>query len=236
MSQLRESVVADAREVGETAAQILLPRWPQIQAVVALGDRQVEILYAAEQRRVDMIAVGARGLGRLKRHLVGSTSLAVARYAPCPVVIIRGRLRPVKRILVAVDGSDGSRAALRFLSTFGLESNTAVILVHVLPPPVPSLHGMGTSIPDWTNSDVVMTDAAAALSDARRPIEQVVREGDPAREIVRSARNRDVDLVVLGARGLRTLGRVLLGSVSETVVHHVGRPVVIVRERDDSVR
>ena len=80
------------------------------------------------------------------------------------------------------------------------------------------------------------SDAAAALSSARRPIEQVVCEGDPAREIVKSARTRDVDLVVLGARGLRTLGRLLLGSVSETVVHHVGRPVVIVRERDESVR
>ncbi len=56
-------------------------------------------------------------------------------------------------------------------------------------------------------------------------------DGDPAREIVRIARSRDVDLVVLGARGLRTIGRLLLGSVSETVLHHVDRAVVIVRER-----
>jgi nucleotide-binding universal stress UspA family protein len=129
---------------------------------------------------------------------------------------------------VAVDGSEGAGAALRFLSTFGLVSNTPVILMHVLPTPVRGLHGTRT-IPDWTNASVVMTDAAAVFSDARRPIEHLVREGDPAREIVRSARNRDVDLVVLGARGLRTLGRLLLGSVSETVLHHVGRPVMIVR-------
>jgi nucleotide-binding universal stress UspA family protein len=205
-----------------------------------------EIVHVAEETRVDMIVVGARGFGRLKRFFVGSTSLAVARYAPCPVAIVRGRLRPVERILVAVDGSEGSRAALRFLSTFGLVSNTPVILVYVLPTAVPGLRGTGTSFPDRppdeehrkqrADADAVLTDAAAVLSDARRPIEQLVCEGDPAREIVRSARNRDVDLVVLGARGLRTLGRLLLGSVSETVVHHVGRPVVIVRERDETVR
>jgi nucleotide-binding universal stress UspA family protein len=48
---------------------------------------------------------------------------------------------------------------------------------------------------------------------------------------VRKAHGLDADLVVLGARGLRTLGRLLLGSVSETVLHQVKRPVVIVRER-----
>jgi nucleotide-binding universal stress UspA family protein len=236
MGQLRESVIADAREVAEIAADVLRPRWPQVQTVATLGDPQVEIIHLAEETRVDMIAMGARGFGRLKRVFVGSTSLAVARYASCPVAIVRGRLRPIECILVAVDGSEGSRAALRFLSTLGLVSHTSVILVHVLPPPVPGLYGIGTSVPDRTKADVVMTEAAAALSDVRRPIEHLVCEGDPAREIVRSARHRDVDLVVLGARGLRTLGRLLLGSVSETVVHHVGRPVLIVRERDESVR
>ena len=82
----------------------------------------------------------------------------------------------------------------------------------------------------------MLADLAATLSQARRPIERLVAEGDPAREIVKSADSRDADLVVLGARGLRTLGRLLLGSVSETVLHHVGRPVVIVRERDDTIR
>jgi nucleotide-binding universal stress UspA family protein len=106
---------------------------------------------------------------------------------------------------------------------------------------IPRLRRRGTSSPDRQpdedrrkqreDADAMLTDAAAVLADTGRPVERLVSEGDPAREIVRTAQSRGVDLVVLGARGLRTLGRLLLGSVSETVLHHVGRPMVIVRER-----
>lgn len=247
MSELRESVMAAARQAGERAATILRQRWPDVETIVALGDPRVEIVRVAEEARADMIALGARGLGRLKRFFVGSTSLAVARYGPCPVAIVKGRPRKVGRILVAVDGSEGSRAALRFLSSFQLVRDAQVSLLHVLPAYAESrLRGSGTAFPDRqphedrrkqrADADAVLADAAALLAEARRPVERLVSEGDPAREIVRSAQSRDVDLVVLGARGLRTLGRLLLGSVSETVLHHVGRPVVIVRGSDDTVR
>ena len=241
MSQLRESVMNEARQVAERTAKILRRRWPEVESVVTFGEPQVEIVHVAEGTRVDMIPLGSRGLGRPRRFFVGSTSLAVARYAPCPVAIVRDRPRAVRRILVAVDGSEGSRAALRFLSTLELVRDTQVSLLHVLPTSaVPALRRRGTS-PDQQadedrrkrreDADAMLTDAAAVLADTGRPVERLVSEGDPAREIVRTAESRDVDLVVLGARGLRTLGRLLLGSVSETVLQHVGRPMVIVRER-----
>ncbi|MGH7306170.1 MAG: universal stress protein [Candidatus Rokuibacteriota bacterium] len=81
------------------------------------------------------------------------------------------------------------------------------------------------------DAEEVLADAAEVLAEVPHPVERLVVDGDPARQIVAMARSRDVDLVVLGARGLRAIGRLLLGSVSETVLHHVGRPVVIVRER-----
>jgi nucleotide-binding universal stress UspA family protein len=242
MRQLRERVIAEARQSGEKAAKILRPRWPEVEMIVTLGDPRVEIVHVAEETRVDMIALGARGLGRLKRSFVGSTSLAVARYAPCPVAIVRGRLRPVRHILIAVDGSEGSHAALRFLSIFELVRDSQISLLHVLPTStIPGRHRTGTSFPkqqpdedrreERATAEGMLANAAALLAEARHPAERLVSEGDPAQEIVRSARRCDVDLVVLGARGLRTLGRLLLGSVSETVLHHLGRPVVIVRER-----
>ena len=208
--------------------------------VVVQGDPRVEIVHEAEEGRVDMVALGARGLGPLKRVLLGSTSLAAARYAPCPVAIIRGRPRKVRHVLVAVDDSSGCRAALQFLSTVGLVRGRQVSLVHVLPPGVAHRPGRtllqrGRQAPGdrrrrRVDVGAMLAAAAAGFPDARQPIERWVTEGDPAREIVRRAHDRDVDLVVLGARGLRTMGRLLLGSVSETVLHHAGRPVLIVRD------
>ncbi|MBI1736177.1 MAG: universal stress protein [Candidatus Rokubacteria bacterium] len=242
MRELRERAVAEAHQAAERTAKILSGRWPAVDTLVTQGDPQVEIVRVAEDRRVDMTVLGARGLGPMKRFFVGSTSLAVARYAPSPVAIVRGRPRPVRHVLVSVDGSEGSRAALRFLSSFELLRGTRVSLLHVLQrPDVPGLRRRVTPRPDRehdedrrkqrADAETVLADAAAVLADAPSPVERLVVEGDPAQEIVRIARRRDVDLVVLGARGLRTLGRLLLGSVSETVLHHAGRPVVIARER-----
>jgi nucleotide-binding universal stress UspA family protein len=228
MSQLRESVVTQARHAAEKAAKVLRPRWPEVKTLVTEGDPRVEIVRAAEDLRADMLALGARGVGRLKRLLVGSTSLAAARYAPCPVAIVRGRARPVRRALVAVDGSEGSRAALRFLSLFDLVREARVGLLHVLQGPAQTGDERRTPQADV---EKMLTDAATVLGAGRYPIERLVVDGDPGRQIVSIASSRNVDLVVLGARGLRTLGRLLLGSVSETVLHHAGRPVVIVRER-----
>jgi len=226
MSQLRESVVTEARHVADKAAKVLRPRWPEVKTLVTEGDPRVEIVRAADDLRADMLALGARGVGRLKRLLVGSTSLAAARYAPCPVAIVQGRARAVRRALVAVDGSEGSRAALRFLSLFDLVREARVSLLHVLQGPA---HTGGERGKPQTEVEKMLTDAATVLGAGRYPIERLVVDGDPGRQIVSIASSRNVDLIVLGARGLRTLGRLLLGSVSETVLHHAGRPVVIVR-------
>ena len=63
------------------------------------------------------------------------------------------------------------------------------------------------------------------------PVERLVADGDPARQIVSIARRRNFDLVFRGARGLRRSIAYFLEASRRLVLHHVGRPVVIVRER-----
>ena len=242
LKQLRQDILAAARRAGASTATILRPRWSEIEVVVVLGDPTVEIVHIAEQTPVDMIVLGARGLTRRReRWFVGSTSLTVARYAPCPVMVVRGRTGRVRRVLVAVDGSEAARAALRFVRTVHRPDDVHVGLLHVLPAPMASggrrrrqsaaANREPGQDPRPADADAVLEDAAAVLGETGRPVERLVSEGDPAREIVRIAEARDVDLVVLGARGLGTLERLLLGSVSETVLHQAARPVLIVRGR-----
>jgi nucleotide-binding universal stress UspA family protein len=56
-------------------------------------------------------------------------------------------------------------------------------------------------------------------------------EGDPATRILELARERDVDLIVVGSRGLGTIASTLLGSVSSRVVHRADRPVLVAARR-----
>jgi nucleotide-binding universal stress UspA family protein len=115
LKQLRQDVLAAARRAGASTATSLRPRWSEVEVVVVLGDPAVEIVRIAEETPVDLIALGARALTHRQRWFVGSTSLTVARYARCPVLVVRGRTGRVRRALVAVDGSESSRAALHFL-------------------------------------------------------------------------------------------------------------------------
>jgi nucleotide-binding universal stress UspA family protein len=231
MTELRAAVCRQARRVAERAAKTLGRRWRDVEVIVREGDPRVEIVRAAEEMRVGMIVLGSRGVGRIKRFLIGSTSLATARYAPCPVAVVRGRPHKTGRVLVAVDGSSGATDALRFLSISELEHDSRVTLLHVLPRAVGA--GAGRSEDERkrrAEAETLLRNAAAMLGDSRRHIERLVGHGDAVREIVKTASRRDVDVVIVGARGLRTLGRLLLGSVSETVLHQVNRPVIIVRE------
>jgi nucleotide-binding universal stress UspA family protein len=75
MSDVRACVRDDARRAGEGAAKILKRRWGDVETVVTEGDPRVEIVHVAAERRVEMIVLGARGLGRVKRLFIGSTSL-----------------------------------------------------------------------------------------------------------------------------------------------------------------
>ena len=240
LKQLRQDVLAAAHRAGASTATILRPRWSETEVIVVLGDPTVEIVHIAEQTPVDMIVLGTRGLTRRERWFVGSTSLTVARYAPCPVMVVRGRTGRVRRVLVAVDGSETARAALRFVRIVHRPDDAHVGLLHVLPAPRasggrrrrrPAANREPGPDPRPADADAVLADAASVLGETVRPVERLVSEGDPAREIVRIAEDRDVDLVVVGARGLRTLERLLLGSVSEAVLHHAARPVLIVRAR-----
>ena len=62
------------------------------------------------------------------------------------------------------------------------------------------------------------------------PVDEIVAEGEPAREILRAAEDWHADLIVLGTHGRGTLGRLLLGSTADTVFRHAPCPVLIVRQ------
>ena len=226
-----------ARTLVEDAARALADRGP-VETRVCEGEPRARILAEARDWDADLLVVGAKGLGAVKRFLLGSVSTGVVHGAHCAVAVVRGEARPPARVLLACDGSTDAMAAVRYVGMLPLVSNTAVRLLAVVPP-MPSIpiasEIAGTP---WPPAPEVIAEATAQMEQSlveaeatlgRPASERAVRVGDPASAILDAART--ADLIVLGARGLGALGRMMIGSVSERVLQHAECPVLIVKAK-----
>ncbi|HET7465302.1 MAG TPA: universal stress protein [Candidatus Dormibacteraeota bacterium] len=128
------------------------------------------------------------------------------------------------RILLAIDASDASAAAVRLAGGIASALKADVAVLHA--------HEPGFSD---TGHDAPESRAAAALAAAGIPARIEVRSGEPAEEIVAASRRVKPDLLVMGSRGRSRLGKAILGSVSQEVMARVTCPVLLVRADGDTV-
>lgn len=141
-----------------------------------------------------------------------------------------------KRILLPTDGSQGASEALNCATAIARKFDSELEVVFVTEP-----HPMLTA----PYSESILMDAlqatreegenvlAQATETARQSgIDQVksaMLEGHPAEEIVRYAREHQMDIIVMGTHGRRGINRMLLGSIAEEVVRTASMPVMTVR-------
>jgi nucleotide-binding universal stress UspA family protein len=240
---LERSALEAARGVLEEARGALAGRGLAIETDVAVGDPKAEIVRIAEEWGADLLVLGARGLSGIKRFLLGGVSLAVAHHVRCPVLVVKGRPRKLGSVLVAMDGSEDSFRAVRFLQSLPLPRQTKVRLLSVVEPiryPASApivLRGQLVRMIKEVESErrgqleKVLEQAASQLDDKITRVTRSTPSGDPASVITASAATYDADLIVVGARGHGAMARLLLGSVSEKVLRHARCPVLIVKER-----
>lgn len=176
-------------------------------------------------RAGDLVAIGSRGLDALDRFLLGSVSTQVLLHAPCSVLIVKEPPRPVRRMVVAVDGSRASETAVRFVLQDLLPQwqlrNTEIVLVHAMPLlKYPEVKEAGKRL---------FKRYADKLVQAGFTVTEAPRLGRPADEIITVAKQKQADLIVMGAKGLGAVGRFFLGSVSTKVAQHSSCSVLVVR-------
>jgi nucleotide-binding universal stress UspA family protein len=236
----RQVRVHEAHEAIDEACKLL---GVAVASRLAEGDAREEIIATAIGWAADLIVLGARGLGAVKEFLLGSVSLGVARHAPCPVLVCKGSPRSVHTITIAHDGSPGAEEALRFVTGLPLLPATRLRIIGVAdpvryPPTAPEIIGgaLRAAVADIERERRATLERrlAPAIAAARACVSTAdlsIGLGQPATEILRYADVTDTDLLVLGARGLGTMKRLLLGSVSEAVLRHAGCSVLVVRSR-----
>src|SRR5215207_5005122 len=184
------------------------------------------ILAAAIKHDADLIVVGNRGMGQATRFRLGSVPDWVAHDAPCDLLIVdttgragpRDPAPPYSRILAGTDGSGTATEAVRKAYTLASVYAGSVILVHVGDPLVGAIK---------------LEEVASAKPEDVEAEKRTV-EGDPAQRICELAEAEDVQLVVVGNKGMAGVRR-FLGSVPNKVAHEVPSDVLIVKTVDRSV-
>lgn len=158
----------------------------------------------------------------------------------------KGGAGPLRRIILAIDASEASAKAVSFVLTkFQPDHSTGkssgrvplhVSVVHVMARRPAAPIEFKFSAP-WIKSEKKAKDAARRLAEkcaqeltkAGFTAESVFEIGNPAEEIIEVASKEKADLIVMGAKGLGTIDRVLLGSVSMQVLQYANCPVLVVR-------
>jgi nucleotide-binding universal stress UspA family protein len=212
-----------------------------VETAVVQGDPREAIATAASEWGADLIVVGAAGLGAVKEFLLGSVSLGVVRHAPCAVLVCKGSPRDVGTITIAYDGSPGAEAAVRFVTRLRLPHHAHLRVVGVAEPvryPASAPGRLGKAlriaITEAENErkaslEAKLEPAVVELWPRVATVDASICVGSAAPEIVRYADASATDLLVVGARGLGTMRRLLLGSVSEAVLRHASCCVLVVR-------
>jgi len=244
-------MIADAEEVAERGrkrVQQALPEW-SVTHEVKTGSPAFELLNHAEQYQPHLIVVGSHGRTALGRFVLGSVSQKVLTEAPCSVRI--GRPTPgvgasAQRILLGIDGSRGSTAAVREVGrrdwTPGSEVRVVVAqdLMKTFPaslliPPVKEFVDE-TNKEEYTAAEELAADAVkilrASLGD-RVTVSWAIDSGDPKEVLVRLAEKFGADCIFTGATGFSNrIERFILGSVSAAVAARAHCAVEVVRESD----
>jgi nucleotide-binding universal stress UspA family protein len=189
-----------------------------------------ELLRAAES--ASTLVVGSKGHGTFSEALVGSMSQHLARHASCPVVVVREpRDSGSRRIVVGIDGSHTSLAALEYACRRAELTGETVVAVHGWHVHVPSTDVWNSDprIIETKDREILLAESIAGVRtdhpDVR--LEHEVVAVEPEQCLVDAS--VAAALLVVGSRGLGWFRGLLLGSVSQGVLQRAQCPVAVVR-------
>lgn len=237
-----EEQMAEARVSLEPAAKELLRHGREVEVAVEMEDPASEILEAAAD--ADLIVMTTRGSGAANRAVFGSVADRVANHSPVPVLLLRGDNQPtteplVARVVVPLDGSDLSEAALRPAIDVSCDLGVPLHLVRVVDsdPVRDTVRGgpMAASATGRATERAVgeanrYLDARAQVARDRNCVAVTeTRTGYPVTELI--ATLKQGDLVVMSSHGRGGFGRWLLGSVADRLIREAPAPVLLVPRR-----
>jgi nucleotide-binding universal stress UspA family protein len=211
------------------------------EVIVDDGDAADRIVERASSEAADLMVIGTHGLRGFERFMLGSVAERVLRKATCPVMTIPPASAtdakvPYTRLLCPVDFGESSVVALRYAFSLAQEADAALTILHVI------------DSPQDPELSVEQLDAAEVREfveeQARRRLDELVTDdartwskptarigyGKPYRQILETAENDKVDLIVIGIHGRNPIDVMLFGSTTNQVVRRASCPVLTLRQ------
>jgi nucleotide-binding universal stress UspA family protein len=250
---------ASIDEILARACEVVQPLVPEVRTGVRVGHPATEIVREAEEGGYALVIVGQRpNRNLMKRFLQGSTAVRVVEHAPCPVIVAKGKIGSIQRILLCDSGSKDPSVGLpsttqgtgrtgeappSVLSRFImlpvdlLDGYGEIVVLHVMSQMSagPGVRGkqLRSEMEDLINErapegELLQRDIDA-LDRLGLRARAKVRHGLVVEEILSEVQNEDYDLVVIGAYRGEGWQRILLDDLAHRLVVEPDRPVLVVR-------
>ncbi|MFL6141816.1 MAG: universal stress protein [Labedaea sp.] len=185
-------------------------------------------------RSAALLVLGSRGLGGFTGLLAGSVAVALAAHAHCPVAVVRGARPADGPVVVGIDGSPASEQAIGFAFEQAALRGAELVAVHAWSEVVYPLYD-GAYLPDidWRpveeQAGELLAERLAGWQEKypEVTVRRVVERNHPASALLAAARS--AQLLVVGSRGRGGFTGLMLGSISQAMIHHAPCPIVIAR-------
>jgi nucleotide-binding universal stress UspA family protein len=218
----------------DRAVSLLPPHHGPVTKRLEEGSPAEGLLRIAEEEKVDLIVVGARGLGPVKEYVFGSVSHRVVIHAPCSTLVVKVPLREVNHILIPVEGEEDANVTAEFLKKNPFRTQPKVTVVHVVPYTDP-VWPVGAMIPESFRQDMLTQgqNMANKMVSTLQPLGYQVEGkaviGVPSYSIVSEAGEKKVDMILMPSNNRTRMSRFFLGSVSHGVLHSAPCSVLLIR-------
>jgi nucleotide-binding universal stress UspA family protein len=199
------------------------------------GSPAESILKMAQDEKVDLVVMGARGMGRVREQIFGSVSHRVMTHASCSTLLVKEPVRHMKNLLVPIDGQEDSDDVLAFFKKNPFREPCSITVLHAIPL-VDPVWPVGAMIPPEFRKEMVayaekfMQVLCVELKRLGHQAKGLAFEGAPSVTIAEEVKKTKPDLLIMRPHRQSGVSRFFLGSVSHSVVHHTDCSLLLVRE------
>ena len=234
-----DALTQGGKTLMDTATERVAEVAPGVEVTTTLDRRLPGEALCDLAEGAEMLVIGTHRMGALERVFAGSLSYQIAAGAPCPVVVVPHLpALDATGVVVGVDGSADSLDAVELAAAEADWTGQPLHILHAWQEPGiyagTDIYPIGIAESAREAERLVLAESAAGLAEKYPDLvvhKQLAHE-QPATALLDLAAN--ARLLVVGSRGRHGIARVLLGSVSHTVVLHAPCPVMVTRYRDHS--